>query len=349
MRVLVTGGTGFVGSHTVAALLAAGHDVRLLVRDAARISPALTPLGVADSGAVEHVVGDIADERSVATALAGCDSVLHAAGVYSFDSRQHKRIRDVNVSATAVVLRAATDAGCDPIVYVSSTLAVLPRIRGTMITAVSPTTRGKPPGAYIRSKAEAEVVARRSQDDGAPIVITYPGAVHGPHDPYLGESAHRISVVLRRGMPVAPSGGYHLSDVRDVAQLHAATIVPGLGPRRYVAPGHYSEIAGEVRTIARLTGRRLPVLAVPARAMIPALRVGQLVQRPFRSHYPADAEAAWVCDRAAPADWTPAAQLLGIAPRPYEETLADEVRWLAASGHIRARLAGKLSSPADDE
>src|SRR5688572_27663593 len=93
--VAVTGGTGFLGSHSVAALLRAGHRVRLLVRREAAVEPALRPLGV-DPGAVDVVVGDVTDERSVRQAVDGADSVLHAASVFSFDARDRDKMRTVN-------------------------------------------------------------------------------------------------------------------------------------------------------------------------------------------------------------------------------------------------------------
>src|SRR5688572_17708970 len=80
--ILVTGGTGFVGSHTVAALLERGHRVRLLVRSRSRVGPALSPLGIA-ADAIEIAEGDVTREESVRAALEGCDGVLHAAAVFS--------------------------------------------------------------------------------------------------------------------------------------------------------------------------------------------------------------------------------------------------------------------------
>ena len=84
MRVLVTGGTGFVGSHTVAALVERGHDVRLFVRAPERIPPALEPLGVSD---LAYSVGDVTDPGAVKAALAGCDAVVHCASVFTLSSR----------------------------------------------------------------------------------------------------------------------------------------------------------------------------------------------------------------------------------------------------------------------
>lgn len=112
MKVLVTGGTGFIGSHSVAALLSQGHQVRLLVRSRDRVARSLSPLGVAD---VESVLGDVTVPGSVEEAMAGCDAVLHAAAIYSFDARTAARMHEVNVRGAEVVLGAAVRAGLDPL------------------------------------------------------------------------------------------------------------------------------------------------------------------------------------------------------------------------------------------
>src|SRR5688572_28382870 len=130
MRILVTGGTGFVGSHAVAALLRAGHDVRLLVRDPRRIEAALAPLG---AGPVEHRVGDVLDARSVAAAMDGVDAVLHAAAVYSAKRWDARSVRRTNVRATEIVLEAAAAARLDPVVHVSSYVAQLPSRGATIV------------------------------------------------------------------------------------------------------------------------------------------------------------------------------------------------------------------------
>ncbi|HCP62170.1 MAG TPA: hypothetical protein DIU14_06855, partial [Actinobacteria bacterium] len=123
MRILVTGGTGLVGSHAVAALIERGHDLRLLVRSPASIGPAFDPLGLSHP---EHVTGDVTNAASVDAAMEGCDAVLHAAAVYSLDSRDAERIRRTNVPGARTVLGAAAARGLDPIVYISSFTAFFP-------------------------------------------------------------------------------------------------------------------------------------------------------------------------------------------------------------------------------
>src|SRR5262245_32486588 len=123
MHVVVTGGTGYLGSHAVAALTSAGHRVRVLARSPDRISAALEPHGI---DGVETVSGDVTDPVAVGRALAGADAVLHAASVFSMDTRRADEMRSVNVRGTEVVLGTARRLGLDPLVYVSSELALLP-------------------------------------------------------------------------------------------------------------------------------------------------------------------------------------------------------------------------------
>src|SRR5262245_3251081 len=162
MLVLVTGGTGYVGAHAIAALVGKGHRVRVLARSPGRIPASLAPLGVDD---VETAVGDVTDPAAVERALEGCDAVLHAASVFSLDARRAEEMRAVNVRGTEIVLSTARRGGLDPIVFVSSELALLPPADGAVLTSESPV--GQPRWAYSRSKADSELVARRYQAQGA--------------------------------------------------------------------------------------------------------------------------------------------------------------------------------------
>lgn len=342
MLVLVTGGTGFIGSHSTAAILDAGHRVRMLVRDAARARRVLTTLG-ADAGRVEVVVGDVTDPADVTRAADGCAAALHAAGVYSFDSRDRARMRTVNLRGTEVVLGAARAAGLDPIVHVSTFGVLLPAARSPL-TVDSPV--GAPREAYLRSKAAAEHVARRHQDDGAPVVVTYPLASLGPDDPYLGDQTTRVRNVLRGLMPMWPTGGFPVGDVRDVARLHAAVLEPGRGPRRFPAPGRYVTTREFVDALRRVTGRALPTLRLPARALLPMGHLVSAAQRLSPVHLPAEHGAIYLCATARPMDGTPTEELLGPASRSLDETLADTVRWLHRTGRLSRRQAGHAALPA---
>ena len=324
MRVLVTGGTGFVGSHTTQALLAAGHEVRLLVRDPARIAPALEPLGL--DGAADHVVGDVTDPAAVDRALEGCDAVLHAASVYALGRRTDEMAR-TNVRSTELVLGTAHRLGLDPIVHVSSIVALLPAQGPGPLTADAPV--GRPAGPYARTKAAAEVVARRLQDEGAPVVVVQPGAVWGPHDPHLGENARLALDLVRHRLPAMPPGPMWCVDVRDLGAVHAAVVEPGRGPRRYLAVAEDLPFPGVVAALREATGRRLPVATVPA-GLARAL-IGR------RSRVPAALEAPWLAAQGARTDARATSEALGVRFRAAAESIRDTAAWLQETGHLRAR------------
>jgi nucleoside-diphosphate-sugar epimerase len=341
MLVSVTGGTGYVGAHSVAAIRAAGHQVRLLVRTRSTVERALAPLGVG-AGEVEVVDGDVLDEVAVARLVRGADAVLHAASVYSFDSRAHRAMRVTNVAGTERVLAAARRAGVGRIVHVSSVGALFPA-PGRVLGQDSPV--GRPREAYLASKAGAEVVARRHQETGAPVTITYPPVLLGPHDPKLGDQVTRLRNVLRGLMPVWPLGGLPIGDVRDTAALHASLLgVSAPAADRYFGPGHYLTTRQYVRTLREVTGRALPTVYLPARAMVPLGLLANLVQRVWPWHIPAEYGAIYTCACAVRVGER--ADTAGIAARPASETFADTVRWLHEEGHLSARAAGAAATPA---
>jgi nucleoside-diphosphate-sugar epimerase len=334
MLVSVTGGTGFVGAHSVAAIRRAGHRVRLLVRDYATVAPALAPLKI-DVGAVDVVVGDVLDRDSVHRLVRGADAVLHAASVYSFDSRRHNAMRRTNVAGTELVLAAARQADVARTVYVSSVGALFPS--RAPLGPNSPV--GRPREAYLASKAQAEKVARRHQEEGAPVVITYPPALIGPHDPKLGDQNTRLRNALRGLMPIWPTGSLPLGDVRDTAALHAALIATQeAGLYRHFGPGHCVTTRQFVRLLREVTNRTLPTIYLPARAMLPLGMLTTLVQKAWPWHIPAEYGAIYTAANAVPVGEQ--ADSLGIPARPLADTVADTVRWLHRGGHLTTRGAG---------
>jgi nucleoside-diphosphate-sugar epimerase len=338
MLVAVTGGTGYVGSHAVAKLAREGHRVRVLARSAERIPTALLPLGV---DADETAVGDVTDPAAVERALEGCDAVLHAASVFSMDARRAEEVRAVNVRATETVLGTAHRLGLDPIVFVSSELALLPG-DGATLTAHSPV--GQPAWPYCRSKADSELVARRYQALGAPIVSILPAAIWGPQDPHLGEGVTLASNILRKRFPIVMNGGMHITDVRDVAAVLATVMETGRGPRSYMVAGEYISLPDLIRLLGELTGRRIRFVIFPRWFLATFGRVADVMQQRLKSRLPWQGEGIWVINCAARCDDSTTRSELGLQPRPLRDTLADTVRWLAEIGHLSSAEAGSLTN-----
>ncbi len=335
MRVLVTGGTGYVGSHAAAALMRSGRDVRLLVRSPDRVATSLGPLGVS---APDVAVGDITDAGSIDAALVGCDAVVHAASVYSLDPRDIPRIAATNVRGTETVIGAARRAGVDPIVYVSSYVGLLPS--ADVLGPESPVGHPAPP--YARSKADSEVVARRHQEQGAPVVSVYPGSVWGPHDPYCGESCRLLSGILGNRLPFAMSGGLPIADVRYLAAALATTLEPGRGSRRFMIGGHDTRWNDLFALIRNLTGRTLPTIPTPRPVALGFGRIMDGVQRILPGKAPLAFEAVYLATQDPKTDDSRTITELHVEPPPLEETLTEMIRWMVEAGRIPPKAAGKL-------
>ncbi|VVJ20390.1 NAD-dependent epimerase/dehydratase [Amycolatopsis camponoti] len=333
MLIAVTGGTGFLGAHTVAALLRRGHRVRLLARDPGRVP-----------STVDVVTGDVTDPVAARRLVAGADAVLHAAGVYTFDSRRRDELWRVNVRGTEVVLGAARRAGAGRIVHVSTVGTLYP----TTAPSVGPASPvGEPREAYLQSKVVAEGIARRHASVGAPVVVTYPPALLGPDDPHLGDQNARLRAVLRGLTPIWPGRGLPLGDVRDSAELHAR-LLGGEVPARaaFFGPGNFLTTRDYLATARAATGRALPAVFVPPRALYPVGRFADRLQRVWPWALPVQYGAIHVCATAVPVD--PDAPTGGVAARPALETVRDTVTWLHATGRITGRQAGSAAVSTSD-
>lgn len=337
MKILVTGGTGFVGSHAVPELLARGHAVRLLARDPERAAATMATKGLTTTD-VEIVGGDVLDAGSIARAVDGTEAVLHAAAAIGVTGPGGGSVHDQNVAGTRHVVEAALAAGCDPVVHVSSVAVFLPP-KDPVITVESPLA--SPRSDYGRSKVEAERWVRRQQDVGAPITIVYPGGVVGPDQPRLDAAMEGIVGARTMAWPMAP-GGVTVLDVRDLAAALAAAIVPGRGPRRLLLGGHFltwPEFGGLTDELCGVRARRLPL---PRPVLVGAGAALDVVRRFVRIDYPLTRDAAEIMATMVPTDDDPARRELGVSLRPVRTTVEDALRWLVAAGHLPARLAPRL-------
>ena len=171
---MVTGGTGFVGSHTVRALVNAGHSVSLLVRSPQKMQRVFAPFGLEN---LPYIEGDITDEASVNNALNGCNAVVHSAALVSVHASDSEKVLNNNLLGTRLVLGGAWQRGIRRMVQVSSTTALF-RSGVSGVDESSPL--GTALSGYGRSKIECEKFVRKLQDQGAPIYTTYPGSIMGP-------------------------------------------------------------------------------------------------------------------------------------------------------------------------
>jgi nucleoside-diphosphate-sugar epimerase len=251
-------------------------------------------------------------------------------------------MRRVNVQGTETVLAAAARAELDPIVHVSSELSLLPPT-ASLLGPDSPVPPPPERYPYCHTKGMSELVARRFQEKGVPVVSVMPPSLWGPNDPHLGEGPLLARNILKRRIPAVTSGGLQIADVRDVGRALAATIEAGRGPRSYLLAGHYLSIRDILRTLAHLTGRRFPAMRVPKGFMLGVGSVADALQRRTTARMPWSRESVWIVNQGARCRDPRAGADLGFEPRPIEETFSDTVRWLLEAGHIAPKDAGRLA------
>jgi nucleoside-diphosphate-sugar epimerase len=331
VRILVTGGTGFVGGHTAVAAQRAGHEIRLLVRDAAKAERVAGAVGL---DAAEVVIGDVTDVAAVKEAVQGCDAVLHAAGAVSLDPRQAASALRTNEEGARNVLGAAVDHGVTRVVHVSSTSAL--RSSGAPLAIDAPVATG---GGYAASKAAAERIARELQAQQAPVHITYPSGVIGPAaGPSLGETSTSMARFVASGVLPTPGASLSLIDVRDLAQVHVRLLAGESPPARVMCGGACLTMRELGALLRASTGRRFPVLPLPPGAWRLLGRVLDRVTAMVPVRTPISEEAmTLVTTWSGTEDNAPA---LGIDYRPIGDSLAESIASWVDAGLLTARQAG---------
>jgi dihydroflavonol-4-reductase len=332
-KTLVTGGTGFLGSHVVRALAKRGDDLRLLVRK----SSVLEHLSGID---FDRVTGDVGDRRSVRRAMKDAHRVFHVAGVTSMRPQDRERVFEINVGGTRNVLEEALRADVERVVFTSSVAAIGPAKRERTADERQQFTAGGLGIAYINSKHEAEMEAWRIAAHGLQVVAVNPSFVLGPDDPY-GTSNTLVRRFLLRRLPIYVDGGLNIVDVRDVAAGHLLADEKGEAGERYILGGRNFTLARLFADLARISGVEPPALRVPAPVALLGIEVAARTRLPAPvSPDELRSGLQWWTYRT-----TKAKRELGFAPRPHEETLEDTVRWQLEQLGQRAERTRPLDAP----
>ena len=261
MTAFVTGGTGFVGANVIRALLAAGDEVRALVRPGSNLAN-LRGLDV------DLVEGDLTDRGSLARGMAGCQRVYHVAALYTFWARDRNALHRVNVEGTRNVLEACRAEGVERVVYTSSVAALAVPQDTTPVTEETPIDPEKIIGAYKRSKYDAEQVALEAVSAGVPVVIVNPSYPVGPHDIKPTPSGQMIVDFLNGRMPAYVDTGMNIVDVEAVAQGHLLAAEQGIVGERYILGGENLRMGEVLGLLSAITGRPAPRFRLPHRPLL---------------------------------------------------------------------------------
>jgi dihydroflavonol-4-reductase len=313
-RTLVTGATGFIGSHVTRLLVERGDDVTVMVRRE-------TKLDALEGLPVKTVRADIRDRRSVRRAMTGVERLFHIAGTTRLElSRQE--LFALNVEGSMIVLEEALRAGVARAVYTSSVAAIGPAPEGATADETNVWDAGRYGVAYVDSKHEAEVVALRLLARGLPLVIVNPAHVLGAGDPGRS-STTLVRRFMRRQIPAYVDGTLNIVGVQDVARGHLLADERGKVGERYILGNRNFTFDRLFADLGRLSGVEPPALKLPVSV---ALALVGAARRVPGLTMPTEAEV-----RASSLNWafvnTKAKRELGWRTAPHEDCLEDTISW----------------------
>lgn len=331
MRALVTGGTGFVGSHVARKLLEHGYEVRALVRRTSRID------NLADLD-IEPMVGDLLEPDSLRTATEGCDLVFHVAADYRLWSPNPRSMYHSNVEGTLEVLRASLDAGVKRVVYTSTVGALGIPANGVSGNEDTIVTIEDMVGHYKRSKFQAEEEAKSfAEKTGLDLVIVNPSTPVGEMDIKPTPTGKIIVDFLNRRIPAFVDTGLNLIDVHDVAEGHLLAAERGIAGRRYILGNSNLTLQQILAELGDITGMKAPKRQIPysiayAAAAIDTAIWGSLLKR--EPHIPL--EGVKMARKKMFFDSSRAISELGLPQSSVREALQRAVEWFRENGYAKA-------------
>jgi dihydroflavonol-4-reductase len=310
MRVLVTGGTGFLGSHLCTRLLEDGHEVTVFRR-------ATSDLRGLAGRKIRYVTGDVTDAEAVSLAVCGQQIVIHAAALVG--CAPLKAHRAVNERGTRNIVTACRRLGVERLVHISSAAAIgIPEDRSRPADETFAFNLEGSALGYNISKRRAEEVVTRAVAEGFDAVIVNPSSIKGPHGQCFrgGELPDGV-----RRRPVVPcfSGGANVVHVEDVVDGVLAALRCGRAGERYILGGENLTWREMAAMAADLLGVRRVFVTVPALVTGAAARLGPVIEplTGFRPRFTYDVH--FCANRFLFYDSRKAGEELGFKPRPYAE------------------------------
>ncbi len=329
---LVTGGTGFLGEHLLGLLVERGTpDLRVLVRGTYEPTIREGVQYVAGS-----VVGERADDPSLAALLDGCETVYHLAGAVSRDPAASATMMRLHVQGTRRLLEAAATAGVRRVVIASSsgTIAVSREPEPILDERAPYATEIVSGWPYYLSKIYQEKLALDlGRQLGLEIVIVSPSLLLGPGD-RRQSSTGDVLRFLRRQIPAVPPGGVNFVDARDAAAGTLAAMERGRAGERYLLGGPNWTCAEFFGRLERASKVRCPWLRLPERVQKGGAILVEHLYRQLDREPPVDrisvemGQVFWYCDS------TKAERELGFSARDPGETLDETIRWLRTHTRI---------------
>lgn len=322
MKTLVTGATGFLGTHLIDELCRRGASAGVRAFSQTR-SQRLASLGV------EVMTGSVTSPEDAACAVEGMDAVYHLAGFVSRKPDDAHRMFQVHVEGTRVLCEAARKAGVKRVIVASTsgTVAVSERDDEMPDENCDAPMEIIARWPYYASKLYQEETARRACGDRLELVIVNPSLLLGPGDDRLSSTRDVLSF-LGRDIPLVPAGGLNFVDARDVAAVLPVAMEKGRPGERYLLGGYnwtFAELFGRLERLTKIPG---PKLRAPGKWQEIAARAQSAILKQWGRTPSIEPTSVAMSRYYWYFESTKARQELGFEPRDATETLFDTVAYL---------------------
>lgn len=334
MTTLVTGASGFLGSHVTRQLVARGESVRVLMR------PSSNNRAISDLS-LEYVTGDLRDAASLERAMEGVKRVFHVAADYRLWAKNPQDIYDSNVGGTKNLLAAAKKAGIEQLVY-TSTVATIAADRPEPPNESTKTKLEEMIGHYKRSKWMAEKEVLQAAKEGFPATVVMPTTPVGPWDWKPTPTGKIVLDFLNGRMPGYVETGLNFVGVEECAAGHLLVSEKGKTGERYLLGAENLTLKELLDTLARITGLRAPGIKIPHGVALSFAYMESAFSRLVGKEPQIPVEGVKIAQHSMFVDCSRAQRELGFQPGPVAAALERAVRWYQANGYVKAGRARKM-------
>jgi dihydroflavonol-4-reductase len=326
MKLFITGATGFVGSHIARRAVDEGASVVCLARATSNVKNLPKE--------VEVVQGDLREPEGFASALRGCDALIHVAADYRLWVPDPADMYKANVEGTRDLLRLAREAGVPRVVYTSSVATMSFKTDGTIVDEETPVSETAMIGHYKRSKWLAEQEAIAAARAGQDVMILNPTTPIGSHDTKPTPTGRILVDFLNENFPAYVDTGLNLVDVREIARAHLVAVERGRPGERYILGGENLTLKQILDRLAAITGLPSPTMKVPHAVAMAFAFFDENFTGKLRGKEPrATVEAVRMGKKMMFASSAKAERELGFVVRPVNEAMRSAVEWFIENGY----------------
>ncbi|HWZ97311.1 MAG TPA: hopanoid-associated sugar epimerase [Candidatus Dormibacteraeota bacterium] len=336
MITLVTGASGFLGSHVTRQLVARGESVRVLLR-ASSNNRAIADLPL------EYVTGDLRDSASLSKALADVTRVFHVAADYRLWAKRKQDIYDSNVGGTKNLVEASKRANVSQFIY-TSTVATIAVDRPEHPNEFTDAKLDEMVGHYKRSKWQAEREVLDAAKQGFPAIVAMPTTPVGPWDWKPTPTGKIILDFLNGKMPGYVETGLNFVGVEECAAGHLLISDKGKIGERYLLGAENLTLKQVLDSLANITGLPAPKLKIPHGVALGVAYANTAFSRFLGREPGIPVEGVKIAQHMMFVDAKRAQKELGFKPGSVAAALERAIRWYADNGYVSPRRAKKIAA-----